>query len=204
MTTTDTYKTIRKPSDGIYKEKGSRFLSFVYPVQTRQQAENHIMELKKKYHDARHHCFAYILNPDQAEYRVSDDGEPSNSAGQPILGQIRANRLTNVLIVVVRYFGGTLLGVGGLTRAYKSAAADAIDHADIITKTVMVLFRIRFPYDLTNTVMKVIQSPGIKVLGQTYDARVNVEIGVRKSVAEHIRNTFQSIQGVDIEYIDTG
>ena len=132
MSTADKYLTIEKNSDGIFKDRGSKFLAFAYPVSSPEEIKIILAELRKKYHDARHHCYAYMLGAEKETYRSNDDGEPSSSAGKPILGQIQSNNLSNILIVVVRYFGGTLLGVGGLINAYRSAAADAIRNANII------------------------------------------------------------------------
>ena len=204
MTKKDTYQTIRESSEGLYKEKGSRFISFAFPVENIEQAEQLISHLRKKYHDARHHCFAYILKPDQSEYRVNDDGEPSNSAGQPILGQIKAHNLTNILVVVVRYFGGTLLGVGGLIRAYKTATRGAIENATVVTKTIRKVYQLRYSYDLTNSVMKAVDTPDIKILDQIFDEQVKMEIGIRKSAAEDVVQKLNLIQGLEIQYIDTG
>jgi len=204
MTEKDTYQTIREQSEGLYKEKGSRFISIAHPVETKEQAEKLISGIRKKYHDARHHCFAYMLGANQSEFRANDDGEPSNSAGQPILGQIKSHNLTNILIVVIRYFGGTLLGVGGLIRAYKTAASDAIEKAGIITRTIRNTYRLRFSYDLTNPVMKIIEAPEIKILDQKFDEQVEMEIGIRKSVAESKVQKLKSLNGLECHYIDTG
>ncbi len=203
MTEKDTYQTIREPSEGLYKEKGSRFISIACPVDNKEQAEEQISEIRKKYHDARHHCFAYILKPDKSEFRVNDDGEPSNSAGQPILGQIKASDLTNILIVVVRYFGGTLLGVGGLIRAYKTAASNAIESASIVTRTILEAYLLRYSYDQTNAVMKAIETNGIKILDQQFDEQVKLKIGIRKSIANRVILQLEIIQGLEIKYIDT-
>jgi len=204
MTEKDTYLTIREPSEGLYKEKGSRFISIACPVDNKEQAEELISEIRKKYHDARHHCYAYILKPDQSEYRVNDDGEPSNSAGQPILGQVKARDLTNILIVVVRYFGGTLLGVGGLIRAYKTAASSAIDSASIVTRTILEVYQLKYSYDLTNAVMKAVGANGITILDQLFDEQVKLKIGIRKSIAERVIQQLHLLQGLEIKLIDTG
>jgi uncharacterized YigZ family protein len=204
MTKKDTYQTIREPSEGLYKEKGSRFLAFAFPVNNREDTENKVSDLRKKYHNARHHCYAYVLKPDQSEYRINDDGEPSNSAGQPILAQIKAHNLTNILVVVVRYFGGTLLGTGGLIRAYKTAAADAIHNASIVTATIREIYQLRYGYDLTGAVLKVVEDPGVKILDQAFDEQVRMEIGIRKSVAERVIKKLHLLQGLEIYQIDSG
>ncbi len=203
MTDKDSYKTIQKSSEGLYREKGSRFISFAFPVENKEQAEEMIANIRKKYHDARHHCYAYILKHDRSEYRINDDGEPSNSAGQPILGQIKAHRLTNILVIVVRYFGGTLLGVGGLIRAYKTATANAIDNASIVTGTIREVYQLHFPYDLTNAVMKIVEAPGIKILDQQFDEQVKLEVGVSRSIAESVVQRLHLIRGLEIKYIET-
>jgi uncharacterized YigZ family protein len=130
------YRTIQAPTEGIYKEKGSKFLAFAYPVETEADVKGHLERIKKEYFDARHHCFAYMLGADRKKFRAFDDGEPNHSAGDPILGQIRSKNITNVLVIVVRYFGGTKLGVGGLISAYKTAAEDALNRAAVIEKEV--------------------------------------------------------------------
>ena len=132
----DTYKEIEAPSVGVYKEKGSKFIAYSYPIYSKEEIKQKIEEVKKIEHAARHHCYAYILNPDKSAQRANDDGEPSSTAGKPILGQILSNDLTNILIIVVRYFGGVKLGVPGLIRSYKTAALDAISNSEIITKTI--------------------------------------------------------------------
>lgn len=153
----DLYKTIQASSEGIYKEKGSKFLAFAYPVGTETMIKNQIADLKKQYHGARHHCFAWRLGPEKDLYRVNDDGEPSGSAGNPIFGQIQSRDLTNVLVVVVRYFGGALLGVGGLINAYRSSASDALDRTPIVDLKVYSRLNLEFGYNRINAVMKVVK-----------------------------------------------
>ena len=165
----DTYRSIDKPSTGIYKEKGSKFLSFAYPVDSEEEIQELIHQLKKQYYDARHHCYAYVLDKDMDTYRANDDGEPNHSAGDPILGQIRSNELSHILIVVVRYFGGTKLGVGGLIRAYKTAAAEAISSANTVIRTVMVPFSITFDYLSMDEIMRTIKRYDLKIIAQEFD-----------------------------------
>ena len=153
----DLYRTVEVVAEGLYKEKGSKFLAFVYPVATEEQIREIITGIKGKYYDARHHCYAWRLGAAKNHFRMNDDGEPSSTAGKPIFGQIQSFDLTNVLIVVVRYFGGTKLGVSGLINAYREAAADAIRNAVIVEKTVDEILRIRFSYLVLNDVMKVIK-----------------------------------------------
>ena len=143
----DTYRTLASPSEGLYKEKGSKFLAFAYPVHNLDDIKAHLEQLRKDYFDARHHCYAYILGPRKDAFRANDDGEPSGTGGRPIHGQLLSADLTDTLIVVVRYFGGILLGASGLANAYKTAARDAIDHATIIEKTIDVRYRFLFAYE---------------------------------------------------------
>lgn len=182
----DTYRSIEKPSQGIYKEKGSKFLSFAYPVANEEEIQDLIHRLKKQYHDARHHCYAYILGKDMKNYRSNDDGEPNHSAGDPILGQIKSNELTQILIVVVRYFGGTKLGVGGLIRAYKTAAAEAISSAEIVEKTVMVPIEFSFGYLSMDEVMKTVKKYNLKIISQEFDNSCRIKVVCRESLAEEV------------------
>jgi len=163
------FKTIKTISEGSFKEKGSKFLAFAYPVSNVTQVDQYLKELRKRYHDARHHCYAYILGPDAAEKRANDDGEPGHSAGDPILGQIKSHELTNTLIVVVRYFGGTKLGVSGLINAYKTAAIEALEHNKILVQKVTKQLRLLFPYPSINEVMKLIGEMNIHITAQSFD-----------------------------------
>lgn len=151
----DVYKTIAGTAEGLYKEKGSRFIALAYPVRTEEEVKEIVADLKSRYYDARHHCYAYRLGADLKKFRANDDGEPSSTAGKPILGQIVSAGLTDILIVVVRYFGGIKLGVSGLINAYRAAAADALAQAVVVEKTVDEVFRISFSYAALNEVMRV-------------------------------------------------
>jgi uncharacterized YigZ family protein len=162
------YRTLQSPAEGLYKEKGSKFLAFAYPVENEQQVRDKLESLKKKYFDARHHCFAYVLEPDKNKHRAFDDGEPNHSAGDPILGQIKSKDLTDTLVVVVRYFGGTKLGVGGLISAYKAAAEDALNHAIIIIKEVFHSIRFSYDYSATPEVMRLIKEFEMIVKDQAF------------------------------------
>jgi len=177
----DSYKSIAAKSEGVYRDRGSKFLAFAYPVDSVEEIKSILAELKKEYHDARHHCYAYRLGVSKPEYRSNDDGEPSSSAGKPILGQIQSNDLTNILIVVVRYFGGTLLGVGGLINAYRSAASDALRNARIIEKTEGENIIIHFPYDLTNDIMRIMDEEGLITEEQEYTETCMILARVPKS-----------------------
>ena len=176
---TDSYKSIAAPSRGLYKDKGSKFLSFAYPVSTEAQVKDIVASLKKEYFDARHHCYAYRLGLSGDKWRANDDGEPSSTAGRPILGQILSAELSDILIVVVRYFGGILLGTSGLTVAYKTASADAIANASIVEKIATETFEIRFDYLQMNDVMKVLKDLQITPLEQSFDERCMIAAPVR-------------------------
>jgi uncharacterized YigZ family protein len=170
------YQTIQKSSDSIYKEKGSRFLAFARPVSSESEVKKALESLKKEYFDARHHCFAWILGPEKKLFRAFDDGEPNHSAGDPILGQIRSRELTNVLVVVVRYFGGTKLGVGGLISAYKTAASDALDRATIITLDVTETFVLQYKYEFTPEVMKLVKEFSLEIVDQKHDSQSEIKV----------------------------
>ena len=165
----DTFKTIDKAGNGIYKEKGSKFLSFAIPVTSIEEVKGIIQEYKKTYFDARHVCYAYMLGANREEFRANDDGEPSGTAGKPILGQINSNELTNILIIVVRYFGGVLLGTGGLITAYKEAAADALNNCNVIEKIVKTEITLRFDYLLMNDIMGFCKLMNAEITSQTFD-----------------------------------
>lgn len=176
---TDSYKSIAAPSRGLYKDKGSKFLSFAYPVSSEAQIKDIVASLKKEYFDARHHCYAYRLGLAGDRWRANDDGEPSSTAGRPILGQILSADLSDILIVVVRYFGGILLGTSGLTVAYKTAAADAIANGTIVEKIASELFEIRFDYLQMNDVMKALKELQIAPMEQSFDEKCLIVAPVR-------------------------
>jgi uncharacterized YigZ family protein len=167
------------PAEGLYKEKGSKFLAFAYPVQSEDEVKNCLEALRKEYFDARHHCYAYILGYQSENTRANDDGEPNNSAGVPILGQIRAKNLTNTLVVVVRYFGGTKLGVGGLIQAYKTATAEALNNAQIIEKQILTKLHIFFAYPQMNLVMRLVKDFSLDIISQTMLETCILEVAVR-------------------------
>ena len=183
----DTYRSIAAPAQGIYKELGSKFLAFAYPVETEEEAKAILEKVRKDYFDARHHCYAWRIGLTGEPYRMNDDGEPSSTAGRPILGQLLSNGLSDILVVVVRYFGGTKLGVPGLIRAYKSATQDAIAHADIIEKVAGESFTVTFDYLQMNDVMKVLKDMGITPLRQDFDLRCSLSVRVRLSQIEEFR-----------------
>jgi uncharacterized YigZ family protein len=181
MEASDTYRTLKQRSEGFFRDRGSKFLAFAFPVQTTEEIKKILSELRKQYHDARHHCYAYRLGAAKDIYRTNDDGEPSGSAGKPILGQIRSHDLSNILIVVVRYFGGTLLGVGGLINAYREAAENAIQHAKIVSAAEQDLVEIVFSYSLMNEIMKFIREEGIKIEEQDFGESCQIRGLIRKS-----------------------
>jgi len=199
----DTYYTISAPSEGLFKDRGSRFIALAYPVTNEKEIKEIQASLRKKYHDARHHCYAYRLGYDKSVYRVNDDGEPSGTAGKPIFGQIQSKDLTNIFIVVIRYFGGTLLGVSGLINAYRSAATDAIDHAQIIHKIVMDLYEISFEYIAMNDVMRLLKDHGLQQINQQFDLNCKLSFAVRKNDVSSIYEKMKKIESLQIKFIQT-
>ena len=195
----DAYLTISRQSEGFYKEKGSKFLAFTYPVNNEEEVKEHISELKKKYYDARHHCYAFIIGSDAVFFRAGDDGEPTNSAGNPILGQIRSKELTNVLIVVVRYFGGTKLGVSGLINAYKTAAADALENAEIQKEFVTKKGYLLFQYPQMNDAMKLVKDFDLNIVEQNFTMDCKLTLEVRKSICNQLVAKVNEIYGLSLE-----
>jgi uncharacterized YigZ family protein len=175
------YLTLQRATEGIYKEKGSKFLAFGYPVNNEEEIRAHIEQLKKTFHDARHHCFAWVLGPSRDRFRAFDDGEPPHTAGDPILGQLRQYNLTNVLMVVVRYFGGTKLGAGNLAAAYKAAARDALQNAPIVEREVTIEYVLEFPYLATADVMQLVKAFDLRIQEQQFEenCRIRVLIGLK-------------------------
>ena len=193
----DAYRTIKHRSEGIFRDRGSKFQAFAFPVYTLDEIKKTLAELRKEYHDARHHCYAYRLGAAKEIFRANDDGEPSGSAGNPILGQIKANDLSNILIVVVRYFGGTLLGIGGLINAYRTAAANAIQDAIIITAAEQDLIGINFPYSMTNEILKIIRDEGLKIQEQDFTENCQIKASVRKSHTEKVLGKISFLDGTE-------
>lgn len=198
MSATDSYKTIKEISEGIYKEKGSKFLAYAYPVDNEEEIKEIVDSLKKQYFDARHHCYAWQIGLDGMNYRVNDDGEPSGTAGKPIHGQILSNELTNILIVVVRYFGGTKLGTSGLIQAYREASADAIANSLVIEKTVDDKFTINFGYLAMNDVMRIIKEEEPNIHSQQFDMSCQMELSIRESRAEALKNRLLKVKTLSI------
>jgi uncharacterized YigZ family protein len=199
----DTYKTIIGDSSGIYKEKGSRFVSVAIPVADQEQIKTLIDKIRKEHHDAKHHCYAYMLGHERLIWRVNDDGEPSGTAGKPILGQINSHGLTNLIIVVSRYFGGTLLGVSGLINAYKAAAASALENATVTERTVNEYYELSFPFSSLKDVMKVLKEENLGQSEQMFDLECRLKLNFRVSVKDKVFNRFSRIEGLNYRYIDT-
>ena len=197
----DTYKSIAGKSEGLYKDNGSRFISLAYPVETEQQVKEILAALRKEYHDARHHCYAYRLGHLGEVFRSSDDGEPSGSAGRPILGQIDSAGLSDVLVVVVRYFGGIKLGIPGLIRAYKTSTADALASGTIVEKIASRKFRISFGYLAMNDVMKIIKDMSLPVLSQDFGLDCSAELSVRLDSVEDFLSRAGDVEGAAVEEI---
>ena len=198
----DTYRSIGAVAEGLYKELGSRFIALAYPVETEEEVRSIVSSLRKEYHDARHHCYAYRLGYKGDVFRASDDGEPSGSAGRPILGQIDSAGLSDVLVVVVRYFGGIKLGVPGLIRAYKSATADALAAANVIEKVAGRHFRLRFDYLDMNGVMKVLKDLSLAPSGQIFDAQCSLDVRVRLTLLEEFHQRLSHIASCTVEEND--
>lgn len=195
------YHTIEKPSIAEFKDRGSKFIAYAFPIPDINEFKEKLAATKKEHPKATHHCFAYRLGLDGNNFRVSDDGEPSGSAGRPILGQIDSKQLTNVLIIVVRYFGGTLLGVPGLINAYKSAAALALQLTVIVLKPVLVNYRLQFDYTMMNEVMKIVKQYDCTVLKQEIQLFCSLEIGVPKNKLEEVLKKLKELRGVEAEKI---
>ncbi|MFA7410271.1 MAG: YigZ family protein, partial [Bacteroidales bacterium] len=197
----DLYRTIEAPSEGLFKDRGSRFISKAFPVQSTDQIKTILDSLRKEYHDARHHCYAYRIGQ-SGDFRTNDDGEPTNSAGKPIYGQILSNDLSNVLIVVIRYFGGTLLGVGGLINAYRTAAQEAIKNATIIERTYDSKIRISCPYPMVNDVMKIIRDEQAAITDQYYSDPVRITIQIRQGGVDRVISRLNKLKGVFNEAVN--
>lgn len=191
---TDEFKTITEViGEGFYSEKRSRFLAFAHHVETIDEIKDILASYRKKYYDARHVCYAYVLGADKADFRANDDGEPSSTAGKPILGQINSYDLTNVLVIVVRYYGGVNLGTGGLIVAYRTAAADALDHATIETRLVEEVITYSFPYPMMNAVMRVIKEMQPRIVSQTFDNTCSISMSIRQEMAPVLRDRLEKL-----------
>lgn len=203
MASSDSYKTIRSHSSGSYREKGSRFIADAWPVTDEQQINAILEDTRKKHHDAKHHCYAYRLGKDGLTWRANDDGEPSGTAGRPIFGQIKSSGVTNVLIIVSRYFGGTLLGVSGLISAYKAAASLALENAEITVHTIHDVYEIKYPYAAMNSVMKIIKEEDITQSEHTFDLECRIIISFRSSSGERIIGRLGRIEGMTLKFLSS-
>ena len=198
----DTYKTLTKPSEEtLFKDRNSKFFGYAYPVLSEEDIKNRLEELRKIHHTARHHCYAWQLGAENVRFRANDDGEPSNSAGQPIYGQIQAFDVTNVLIVSVRYFGGTKLGVGGLINAYRTSAQLALEASEIVEKTIDVLYKLKFGYDMMNKVQRIIKERNLHIVDQKLEMDCEYTISVRKKDAQQIFDIFEALFKVEVKQL---
>ena len=201
MANEDSYKTIREPAEGLFKDKGSRFISYSYPVGNEDEIKEHLSVLKKRYYDATHHCYAWRLGPRGETSRANDDGEPSGSAGKPILGQLLSYEVTDVLVVVIRYFGGTLLGVPGLINAYREATVNVLENSGIVTMTEEAYFEVLFPYLAMNDVMKIVKSDRPRVVEQSFDNLCRMVLAVPRSEEDLLTEKLGKVDGAQLEFL---
>lgn len=197
----DTYKTITAPSEGFFKDKGSKFFAYAIPITNEDEVKEHLERIRKEHHDARHHCYAYSLGFDRAVYRINDDGEPSGTAGKPIYGQILSFDIVNVMVVIVRYFGGTKLGVRGLINAYKFASADAFENAKIITKKLKDIYELHYEYNLMNKVMYIMKEEGLEQMETKFEADCRLSFAVRKNDSKKVFERFSQMHPLKIKYL---
>ncbi len=203
MDNNDTYRTIEVPSEEtLFKDRNSKFFGYAFPVKNEEDIKAALDGLKKKHHAARHFCYAWQMGIEQIRFRANDDGEPSNSAGMPIYGQIQSFDVTNILVVSVRYFGGTKLGVGGLINAYRSSAQLALEISDIKEKTIDIEYQLSFQYDMMNKVMRIIKDKKLKIIGQKLEEDCTYNIGVRKKDAKQVFDIFKSLYQVTINELE--
>ena len=199
----DEYKTITSKSEGFYKERGSKFISIATPVSNEADVKEFLEKIRKEYHDARHVCFAYIMGFDKNAYRMNDDGEPSGTAGRPIYGQLLSFDLTNTLVAVVRYFGGTKLGVSGLLNAYKTAAHDALNNAEIVTRQITDVYEIVYTYSLMNDVMKIMKEESLEQISSVFGLECTISFQVSKKYSNKIYEKFARMENLKINYLKT-
>jgi len=203
MLFSDTYQTITQPSEGIFRDKGSKFIAYAYPIRQDSEVKEITAKLRAEHHKARHFCWALRLTPDRNIHKFNDDGEPSGTAGRPILNALLSADVTNILVVVVRYFGGTLLGVPGLINAYKTATIEALNAAEIVTKTVNDLYDLEFDYLLMNDVMRVIKEEQLHVINQAFDTNCRLSFEVRKANLNIVLGKLEKIDGLKTVYLGT-
>ena len=199
----DSYKTINGAAEGIFRDKGSKFIAYAFPIRSEEEIKPLINNLRSEHAKARHFCYAYRLTPDRSVYRINDDGEPSGTAGRPILNCLLSEDLTNIIIVVVRYFGGTLLGVPGLINAYKNASLEAISASNIITKTVNDIYQINFDYLVMNQVMRILKDENLAIIDQEFDTNCIIKFEVRKSNLNTVLGKLEKVEGIKVKYLTT-
>lgn len=199
----DTYKTIVRPAEGLFKDKGSKFIAFAYPILSEADVKPVLSSLRTEHTKANHFCYAYRLTPDRNVYRVNDDGEPSGTAGRPILNTLLSADITNIVIVVVRYFGGTLLGVPGLINAYKSAAAEALNVSEVVERTVNDRYELKFDYLVMNDVMRLIKEEQLDIIEQLFDNHCSISFEVRKSQLNKVLQRIEKQSGIEVKYLGT-
>lgn len=197
----DTYKTISKPSEGTFRDKGSKFIAYAYPFQDENELKDLLASVKSEHPKARHWCYAYRLSPDRSVFRVNDDGEPSGSAGRPILNTLLSNDLTDIIVIVVRYFGGTLLGIPGLINAYKNATQESLDVAEIIEKMQEDVYKIDFDYLQMNDVMRIIKEDNLEILKQDFDNRCSITFSVRKLHVNQVVHKMEGLENSKLTYL---
>ena len=195
----DTYKTIAKPAEGFFKDKGSKFISFVFPVTSEQEAKGHLIQLRELHPKANHHVYVYRLGLDRMQYRLSDDGEPSGSSARPVLNTLYSREITNILVVVVRYFGGTLLGIPGLINAYRAAAEDALDHAEVVVKHLIAVYKLSFSYIQMNDVMRIMKEMELPVMKQNFEMECKMVVEVRTTLVEQFITRCEKVEGLVVK-----
>ena len=198
-----TYITIAQPSEGLFKDKGSKFIAYAFPIATEQETRQKLDAVKAEHPKARHHCWAYRLTPERSVFRINDDGEPSGTAGRPILNTLLSAGITNILVVVVRYFGGTLLGVPGLINAYKSATADALQQAQVIEKTITDIYQLEFAYLQMNDVMRIVKEDNLTILKQQFDNTCSIELSIPKLQINAVIDKLEHIENIQLTYLYT-
>ena len=197
----DTYRTIAEPAEGFFKDKGSKFISFVFPISSENEAKIYLLELRELHPKANHHVYAYRLGLDRMTYRLSDDGEPSGSSGRPILNTLYSKEITNILVVVVRYFGGTLLGIPGLINAYRSATEDALENAQIVEKHLFNLYDLQFSYVQMNDVMRIVKEMELPVREQTFEMECKMVLEVRTILTERFISRAEKVEGLSVKLL---
>jgi len=196
----DTYRTIEKPAEGAFRDRGSKFLAFAFPLNNESELKEILVRLRSDHPKANHHCWAFRLGIDRSVFRLNDDGEPSGTAGRPILNTLLSKDLTNIVVIVVRYFGGTLLGVPGLINAYKTATEEAIKQSVIVQKTVNDVYLVKFDYLQMNEVMKIVKDDDLTIISQDFDTSCGLRVSIRKTMVNQVLGRFEKINGVSISY----